>query len=190
LADRRKALEDIASDVGAGESLVAVAPTSYNFISAVRDPKRPLVEGHTSRNAFSVLEFKSEVHASAAYALLNSRLAFWLWNVTGDGFHVTRSLYQLLPVPDIWGSGLERLAILGDCLWKRAVEAPVTSVNAGKRSVSYPVWRHTDLIDEIDDELGSALGVHFRVDLQAWYKHLVTVGRDTKLPESTREMMK
>ena len=80
--------------------VLAVAPTAYNFLGVTRDPFRAVTDGHDSQNPLSLLQFRTEAHASAAYAVLCSRVAFWLWHVTGDGFHVTTTLTRLCPVPN------------------------------------------------------------------------------------------
>lgn len=161
---------------GGGESdVLALAPTAYNFLGVVRDPYRAVIEGHDSQNDFSILRFDSEIHASAAYALLSSRLAFWIWHVTGDGFHVTGTVHRRIPVPTADEGRLGRLADLGDRLWKVALQNPLASTNRGRTTVAYPTWMYTDLIDEIDAELGAFIGVEYAERLAAWHEYLVVV---------------
>jgi len=164
-----RAVADEPSDV------LALAPTAYNFLGVMRDPFRAVTDGHNSQNGFSLLRFDSEQQASAAYALLSSRLAFWLWHVTGDGFHVTGSLVRRLPVPPEHAESVERLAELGDRLWKAALQSPVISSNRGRTTVAYPTWPHSDLIDELDAEVGEFIGIAYGARLAAWHERLVVV---------------
>lgn len=160
--------------------VIAVAPTAYNFLGIVRDPHRAVTDGHDSQNSFTVLRFDTEQKASAAYAILCSRLAFWLWHVTGDGFHVTGSIMNRVPVPSLEGPRAEDLAKLGDRLWKVAIENPVISTNRGRTTVAYPTWAHSDLIDRVDEELGDLVGIDFRERLSAWHDQLVVVDHESE----------
>lgn len=164
----------------AQSGLLALAPTAYNFLGVVRDPSMAVLSGHDSQSGFSMLDFGSEQLASSVYALLSSRLAFWLWRVTGDGFHVTGALFQRIPVPwDDWGRS-ERFANLGDQLWKVALDNAVISRNRGRTTVSYPSWLHSELIDEIDAELEGFIGVAYADRLRKWYDGLVIVDFDSE----------
>jgi hypothetical protein len=171
----------ISRSIGEDQSnLLALAPTAYNFLGVVRDPYRAVTDGHDSENSFSILHFDSDQHASAAFALLNSRLAFWLWHVTGDGFHVTTTVYRRLPVPSGEQDRLERLADLGERLWKAVLQNPVISTNRGRTSVSYPAWAHANLIDEIDAEVESSIGIDYSAQLTAWHEQLIVVDLDSE----------
>lgn len=178
---RQMPLEGVTRSVEEEQSeVLALAPTAYNFLGVMRDPFRAVTDGHNSQNGFSIIQFSTERDASAAYALLSSRLAFWLWHVTGDGFHVTNTLHRRLPIP--WGDEdrIERLADLGDRLWKAALESPVVSSNRGRTTVAYPTWPHTELIDQIDAEVGNHIGVAYGARLAAWHEQLVVVDLDSE----------
>ena len=155
--------------------LIAIAPTAYNFLGVVRDPSVAVTSGHDSQNGFLILDFASEQLASLAYAVMCSRLAFWLWHVTGDGFHVTGSLFRHIPVPWDDEGRAERLANLGDRLWKTALDNAVISNNRGRSTVAFPSRFQPELIDEIDAELGGIIGVAYARRLRNWYDRLVIV---------------
>jgi hypothetical protein len=159
---------------------VAVAPTAYNFLGLMRDPFRAVTEGHNSRHGYWIMQFASEFLASAAYALLSSRLAFWIWHVTGDGFHVTSTLHQRVPVPTGDPGRVRRLADLGDQLWKAALQNPQVSTNRSRATVAYPTWSHSDLVGEIDAEVGAFIGVHYAESLAAWHEQLIIVDADSE----------
>lgn len=139
-----------------------------------------MTDGHDSQNSFSIQHFGSNQHASAAYALLNSRLAFWLWHVTGDGFHVTSTVHRRIPVPEGEQDRLERLADLGERLWKATLQNPVVSTNRGRTTVAYPTWDYADVIDEIDAEVGAFIGRDYTGRLTAWHEQLVVVDLDSE----------
>lgn len=169
-------LERVARSVdGEHSDLLSLAPTAYNFLGVMRDPFRAVIDGHNSQNGFSVIQLGTERDASAAYALLSSRLAFWLWHVTGDGFHVTSMLRRRLPVPWRDEERIERLADLGDRLWKAALENPVVSSNRGRTTVAYPTWPYAELIDQIDADVGTYIGMEYGTRLAAWHEQLVVV---------------
>lgn len=180
-------LDRVSRAVGEEQSdVLALAPTAYNFLGVVREPFRAVTDGHDSQSDYSILQFRSEKQASAAYALLSSRLAFWLWHVTGDGFHVTGALYRRLPVPQVDNSRTKRLADLGERLWKSALQSPLISTNRGRTTVAYPTWPNLELIDNIDAELEELVGVAFAARLAAWHEHLVVVDLDSERRKLSR----
>nr|WP_280471517.1 hypothetical protein [Nocardia cyriacigeorgica] len=167
------------SAIDAPSDVIAVAPTAYNFLGVTRDPYRAVTDGHDSQNPLSILGFKSEAQASAAYAVLCSRLAFWLWHVTGDGFHVTTALTKLSPVPEAAGAVFENLVELGDRLWKEALQRPVVSMNRGRTTVSYPTSEYDDLLDDIDEQMLGLVGASAETSLRGWHEALVVVDADS-----------
>ncbi|MDM7855806.1 Eco57I restriction-modification methylase domain-containing protein [Cellulomonas alba] len=182
LSQRLSPLDNTGGALTGGDQLdlLALAPTAYNFLGVVRDPFRAVIDGHDSQNKFSILRYASEREASAAYALLSSRLAFWLWHVTGDGFHVTGALARRLPVPWREQERVERLADLGEQLWKDALQRPLISKNRGRTTVAYPPERDTQLVDEIDAVMEEVVGVPYGAQLAAWHEQLIVVDSDSE----------
>lgn len=170
----------------ASSDVIALAPTAYNFLGVTRDPYRAVTDGHDSQNPLSLLHFKSEAHASAAYAVLCSRVAFWLWHVTGDGFHVTSSLTRLSPAPEENSDSFESLAEFGDRLWKEAAQRPSVSTNRGRTTVTYPTSGYVDLLDAIDERVGYMLGTDGTSSLDHWHEALVVVDADSERRNLTR----
>ena len=176
---KHSALQQVGpSDAAAGE-LLAVAPTAYNYLGVTRDPYRAVTDGHNSQSGVSLLRFDNERMASAAYALLSSRLAFWLWHIMGDGFHVTSGLPGLVPAPDPDDVAVGRLADLGDLLWKEAAQSPGISKNGGRTTVSYPTWTHTELSLAIDQEVEGLLSISYTQLLTKWHESLIVVDFDS-----------
>lgn len=143
-------------------SRVFVAGTAYNFLSIFR-PHRflPPRQAPWSSSKVLALEFDSEEAAARAFAYLGSRIAYWLWQVSEDGFHVTHSFVLDLPLTDgICGPRREAaLAACGTQLWESVQAQQVVSVNGGRQTISYRPYGSDDVRDEIDALLLDALDI-------------------------------
>lgn len=159
-------------------SRLAVAPTAYNWIGVVRDPMQLSADGHTSENALSHLVFASAELADAAYAMLSSRIVFWLWRVESDGFHVTSSFLEGLPFRlSVQNGSLSGLAELGRQLWRDVMGRAVRSVNKGRKTVAYPSIR-SPLLDDVDNAVLDAFGLRehaARCDVRRWHENVMVV---------------
>lgn len=159
---------------------VFVAGTAYNFLSVFR-PHRflPPQQAPWSSSKVLALEFHSEEAAARAFAYLGSRIAYWLWQVSEDGFHVTRSFVLDLPLTDgICGPRQERaLAACGNRLWESVQAQQVVSVNGGRQTISYRPYGSGDVRDEIDALLLHALDIapSFGSYLRSFLRQTVTV---------------
>jgi len=174
LRSRQVLLTDARPDAAA----IWVAPTAYNWIGTVRDVSALIEHGHTSLSPLVELTFKDEALADAAYAVLTSRFAYWLWRVESDGFHVTTGFLRCLPfslgqaphaIPD--------LARAGRRLWTDALSAATTSVNKGKTTVSFSTLRSSAL-DEADQAVVLAFGIDAEArgcDVRGWHQNVVVV---------------
>lgn len=178
--------EDAVSARSDERCCVALAPTAYNFLGVIREPSLALRDGHNSQNGLHLMQLNSGHQASAAYAVLSSRLAFWTWHVTGDGFHVTAALMRRLPAPPKGSSANFRLAELGEELWREAQTQTSRSTNRGRTSVTYPTWACADLLDEIDSELERYIGMQFGARLAEWHEELVVVDVESERRAMTR----
>ena len=132
-----------------------------------------------SESRVHCLEFKSEAEARTAFAILSSRLSFWLWHVLGDGFHVAGWLFNEIP----FGRGsfavgdFESLATLGDALWQKLQGHRFTSLNAGRLTVGFrPLACHRER-DEIDAILARSAGLadEFLAELRAFVQRNAVV---------------
>lgn len=159
--------------------MVAIAPTAYNFLGVTRDAAQSARDGHDSTNAVSLLRFDSAQEASAAYALLSSRFAFWLWHVTGDGFHTSGKLPWYVPAPSETDA-VERLANLGEELWQLASKSPTVSRNRGRTTLSYPTWMYRDALARIDSEVDAVLGTKMADRLAVWHEELMVVDAESE----------
>ena len=99
---------------------VFVSGTAYNFLNIFREHRSlPPCRAPWSQSKLLALRFATECEAARAFAILGSRIAYWLWHVTGDGFHVSHAFVRQLPFSDrvFDETQRERLARLGVRLW-------------------------------------------------------------------------
>lgn len=143
---------------------VSVATTAYNWLGVLRGPL-VLDLQRLSSSPRHVVGFRSEQHASVAYAVLSSRLAFWWWRCSGDGFHVSKTLVE--DMAPLWsGRPNPELAELGRGLGEGARRNPVLSTNAGSVTVAYVVDSADERLSEVDGILLGALGLSSRAQDQ------------------------
>ena len=144
------------------DNCVFVSGTAYNFLNAFR-PHRSLPPLRAPWNSSKVLAlgFATEGEAARAFAILSSRVAYWLWHVTEDGFHVTRVFVMNLPFSDKLFNEHQRdvLARLGARLWDEVQTQQIVSVNGGRQTVAYQPHASECLRDQIDALLLGALDV-------------------------------
>lgn len=136
-----------------------VSGTAYNFLNvfcACR-PKDHLI-GPVSASAVHRLSFTSHKRMNVAMALLTSRIAFWLWRVEGDGFHVTRQFLEELPLFDIVESDDDALAGLGEAIWDGLRQDILVSHNGGKRTLAFRPTAISQEREAVDGALLDALG--------------------------------
>ena len=141
---------------------VFVAGTAYNFLNTFRSHRGlPEPRAPWSASKLLALGLATTDEADRVFAIVSSRLAYWLWHVTADGFHVTRSFVTNLPVNDRLFSepAKHTLAILGARLWDSVQTQRIISVNGGRQTVSYRPHASEALRDQIDTPLVEALGL-------------------------------
>jgi hypothetical protein len=125
------------------------------------------------------LQFSKEETAEVAFAILSSRLTFWLWHVQGDGFHVGASFIQSLPfgrssfTPEQFCS----LAQAGRMLWCELQNHRIVSLNRGKQTIAYRPLACEKERDAIDDILldVARLPKRFKSTLREFVKNIVVV---------------
>ena len=112
------------------------------------------------------------------FALLSSRIAFWLWHTLGDGFHVTRTFLEEVPVGEAHVSAADRAALaeLGTALWREVRLRPILSSNRGRQSLGFSAARSPDLQQRIDQIImdAAALPAAFASDLDQFIQSVVT----------------
>jgi len=151
---------------------VWIAPTAYNWIGCTIGNSELIANGHDSMSAHMVCNFATEELAFAAYAVISSRTAFFLWRTTGDGFHVTSRFVKSLPIPKSEGA-VTKLASVGQSMWIEAKSEPVVSVNSGRRSISFPPSQ--ELVQKADSILLRDMRIDDHLSLEHWYRQSVVV---------------
>jgi len=97
LYEQAQALHQTDAFVPAGVPRVFLASTAYNFLNVYRNLSNKNGAYAASENSVHCLEFAREDAAELAFAVLSSRLVYWLWHALGDGFHVTRRFIESIP---------------------------------------------------------------------------------------------
>lgn len=159
---------------------VFIASTAYNFLNVFRsltlgpDIKYPL-----SENTVHCLEFAHEESAELVFAILSSRLTFWLWHVQGDGFHVGAGFLHNLPFgkTSFTPQQSEALRESGRTLWLALGCHRIVSLNRGKQTIAYRPLACEKERDAIDDLLLDAahLPKRFKNTLKEFVKSTVVV---------------
>jgi len=150
--------------VGDYEPKVYVGGTAYNFLNVYRPTKLKVDEKQyvLSESPLHCLRFETDGDAEAAFAILSSRLVFWIWHVLGDGFHVTSRLFRLIPFSKESFSQKEfnSLSGLGNLLWEKLQYHRFKSINRRRMTIGFrPLACHEEL-DGIDAIMVKASGLN------------------------------
>ena len=164
---------------------VFVSGTAYNFLNVFRPHRSlPPCRAPWSTSKVLVLHFATEGEAARAFAILSSRVAYWLWHVTEDGFHVTRAFILGLPFSDRLFDETQRgaLARIGDRLWDDIQADQIVSVNGGRQTIAYRPHASANLRDETDALLLRALGAapSFIDSLRSFTRNAIAVDEGDK----------
>ena len=144
------------------EARVFVAGTAYNFLNVFRPHRNlPAQRAPWSSSRVLALKFANEDEAARGFALLCSRVSYWLWRVNEDGFHVTRSFLMELPFNDTIFNATDRAELtgLGAHMWEHVQAHQVVAINGGRQTVAYTPNASDDLRNRIDALLIAALDV-------------------------------
>jgi hypothetical protein len=140
---------------------VYVGPVAYNFINVSRFVGGLEQSGSPTKSNFLRWEARDPSTADAFFAVMASRISFWLWTVEGDGFHVSHRFVRR--VANCWASvGLvarNELSTIGNKLWASMVKTPIVSRNGGSWSVAFSPLAHQALLTEADRIVAKALNI-------------------------------
>ncbi len=166
---------------GRGRPTVFVGATAYNFLNVCREVTTATPNGLTPTSHHPhALDCVSERDARAVLALLASGTAFWWWHVHDDGFHVSRSTLEQLPVgiDILTGSTADELAEIGADIWASARKAFVISNNGGKASFAFPPSSYAAARTAADRVLRRALGLPpaFEAELNHFLHDVISAG--------------
>ena len=158
---------------------VFAGATAYNFLNVFLNPPPGVLADVPvlSEHPLHAMEFSTREEAAAAFGLLSSHLAFWWWNVTQDGFHVTARFLRGLPFGSdaLSGTARETLAECGERLWSLIRAEPVVSLNRGRSSLAYSPNGFDGVRHEIDHVLADIAGLEpaFVIELQHFTAHTI-----------------
>ena len=141
---------------------VFVSGTAYNYLNVFRSHGTlPPPRAPWSASKLLCLRFHTEQEAARAFAMVSSRIAYWLWQVTGDGFHVTRVFVTSLPLNDrsLSDSAKDKLSRLGEQLWEGIQVSQSISINGGRQTIAYCPDASDCIRDQIDKLLLETLDV-------------------------------
>ena len=169
---------ELADCFDADNSTVFIGSTAYNFLNVfMRLPARLKPTGDISTNTLYALRTRRGADAPVLFALLSSRIAFWLWHTLGDGFHVTRKFLEDVPLAAAQVSAADRAALteLGTALWREVRTRPVLSSNRGRQSLGFSAGRNPELQRRIDRIImdAAALPAAFAIDLDRFVESVV-----------------
>ena len=191
LSDWSRVVPPVSTD---DTTTVFVAGTAYNWLNVYRTGGAVTrgVEKPTA-SPLTALTAASDSHADAVFALLSSRVAYWLWRVETDVFHVPAGWLRTLPLsPSVFDERrLETLAELGRALWASIREHPVRSLNGGTTTVSYCPHSAPGLLDAIDAEIIDRYGLpeSFGDEVAMFVRGLATAGRDSDAEHGLRRAL-
>jgi methylase of polypeptide subunit release factors len=162
----------------AAEYCLRSATTAYNWL-----PVERLVTAESAK--YQYWKAETPLLASAAFAVLHSRISYWLWRVWGDGFHLTDRFITSLPFAlGDWSLTIQtKLADLGDSLWSLMLTNQLVSKNAGVERISYCPYNGWDIIGEIDRVLVSTLDLPSQTTdyLDDYVSRNIVAGRDNEI---------
>jgi hypothetical protein len=166
----------------ATDPAVFVAGTAYNWLNVYRSADS-ITRGVDKPTAspLTALSVASEVEADALFALLSSRVTYWLWRVETDVFHVPAGWIRGIPLSPSFFDDRHKgaLAELGRALWANIEEHPVRSINGGKTTVSYCPHAAPLVLDKIDAMIIARyrLPRELGAELTAFVRDLAIAGR-------------
>jgi hypothetical protein len=140
---------------------VFVGGTAYNFLNVYQTTSLTGDEygSPLSESSIHCFEFRSEADAQVGFAILSSRLVFWLWHVLGDGFHVAGWLFGEIPFGRFTEEEHNALAALGRRLWHSLQKHRFLSLNGGKQTIGFRPLGCNEERDAIDLVLVRAAGL-------------------------------
>ncbi len=135
------------------ERSIVIGSTAYNFLNVFPSSGlRDIPTLNLSESPVHAMVFGSRNERQMGLAILASSIAFWLWHVEGDGFHVTSDFLHRLPLWSLPFSKDARseLSKLGAQAWKEAQSTQLKSINGGRVTYSFHCPFESATIRKID----------------------------------------
>ncbi len=141
---------------------VFVAGTAYNFLNIFRNyPDQLSWRGTLSASGINRLRCASIHEADIVTAILSSRMAYWLWHVECDGFHVPAWFLAELPLLNLRlpQKSADELAALGRSAWAGLQQDVICSANRDRLTFAFRPTMIGDVRSAIDTLLADLIGI-------------------------------
>lgn len=136
--------------------------TAYNWLAFSHDPPPCFDENGAPvpQSQIDTLQIDDVETLNQTFLLLNGKLAFLYWYMTGDDFHVTKGMLGGIPAPfdRLSQPERERLTRIGGQLHDAMRDAVTFKLNAGKKVGSYNLARCRAVTDQSDRIFARACG--------------------------------
>lgn len=140
---------------------VFVAGTAYNFLNVFRNyPDQLSWRGTLSASGINRLRCANMEEADIVTAILSSRMAYWLWHVECDGFHVPAWFLAELPLLNmqIPREMAVELASLGKAAWAGLQRDAICSTNRNRLTFAFRPTEISHVRSAIDTLLADLIG--------------------------------
>lgn len=128
---------------------------------------------------------KDFISMPVIYALLNSKITYWLWRIWGDGFHLTNRFILSLPFGEnlLTSTNIHELNNLGLELWDSVKSNVIVNRNAGKSTYTYCPLHCSVIINKIDELLLEYFSLPKKTNkyLANFIENLIIAGRENEL---------
>lgn len=171
---------------------VFVAGTAYNFLNVFRNyPDQLSWRGTLSASGINRLRCATLEEADLVTALMSSRMAYWLWHVECDGFHVPAWFLAELPLLNVRipEEPAKRLASLGRTAWAGLQEDVICSANRDRLTFAFRPTKIGDVRSEIDSVLAGLIGADpgTAAMLLNFERQVVSIDGSVRLAKSRRD---
>jgi hypothetical protein len=161
------------------DTTVYVYGTAYNWLPAFRHI--PTDDKSLVSPSMRTYDFNTETDADLVYSCLVSSIAFWLWTVESDGFHLTDAFILGLPfVPDAFSSEDTRLMSQLAQAHDTAIRSnPTVKSNAGLKVLNFNRQCAAHISHQIDEVIIRTFGLppELLALVRERVQNLVFVGR-------------
>jgi methylase of polypeptide subunit release factors len=170
------------SCLGYSEGLLRTANTAYNWLPFELVTKAPSSDSFMRYRYWAA---HTPEDSPLIFSLLQSRVAYWLWRVWGDGFHLTDHFILSLPLStSSLSEGAKcKLKTLGASLWAEMQKNKIISMNAGVESTSYCPYLSVNILDDIDEVIAVeySLPQGSLTYLRDFIKRTIVAGREDEV---------
>jgi hypothetical protein len=129
--------------------------------------------------------FRDSATRDAAFLVLNGKIMFAYWCLVGDDFHLTRWMFETLPI-DVTALTVrpDSLAELKQELTTAMDSHLVFKLNAGKQIGSYNLARCRTVTDKVDRWVAATFGLsEVLPDIELMYAQMVKTTSDDEADE-------